>query len=77
MIAWMQEAIDSQVFLFTFGLREDCKMHKDIELPMTMISTINKDTIYFDQAIKQKDASQFIEAIISKMNDHIKWNTGS
>eukprot|EP00957_Ditylum_brightwellii_P132045 10068010-Ditylum_brightwellii.AAC.1 len=30
------------------------------------------DTMYFHQAIKQPDASQFVEAIVKKINGHIE-----
>ena len=39
--------------------------------PVAFLTTTNRDTMYFDQVMKEVDAPNFIEAIITEMNNHI------
>ena len=44
----------------------------DNKSPITLLSTTDGDTMYWDQAIKQKDAKQFIQAAIDEISTHQK-----
>ena len=38
--------------------------------PISFVATSNKDTMYWHQAMKQPDASEFRKAAIREFNDH-------
>ena len=40
--------------------------------PMAFLSTANKDTMYFDQAMRAPDSNEFVKAVIKEVNDHIE-----
>ena len=40
--------------------------------PIAMLTTTNRNTMYYHQAMNQDDAPQFVNAIISEINDHIQ-----
>ena len=67
----MRQAIDSQALSSIFVLHEDTEIVTDRVDPVALLTTTNRDTMYFDQAMKEADAPNFIEAIITEMNDHI------
>ena len=54
-------------------------MHKDdyvqqyeIEHQFVFLSTANKDTMYFDQAMKAPNSAKFSDICVKKVNDHIE-----
>lgn len=77
MTAQMQEFIDNQAFSSILTLYQEPEAHIDTVNPIALISTINWDTMYFNQAMREKDAPQFIEAIMTEMNDRINRKHGN
>lgn len=48
------------------------KLQEAMQHPISFLSTTNKDTMYYDQAIREPDAIEFVKAIVKEVNDHIK-----
>ena len=51
---------------------EDYVQQDEMEHPFAFLSTANKDTMYFDQAMKVPDSAEFANACVKEVNDHIE-----
>ena len=67
----MREAMEQRAFASTLAVIEDSEPETETVHPLCLLSTVNKDTMYFHEAIKQPDAPQFVDAIIKEINDHV------
>jgi hypothetical protein len=44
----------------------------DIQDPLSIMAQIKKDTMYWDEAMRQEDAPQFLDAAIKEVETHSK-----
>ena len=73
----MQESIEQCNLAFQSYYKV---MHQDdyllqekmLKNPVMFMAAGNKDTMYFDQAMREPDANKFIKATIKEVNDHIE-----
>ena len=49
---------------------DDYKIQDEMDDPIAFIGKTDKDTMYFNQAMKQPDREQFVNAVIKEINDH-------
>ena len=66
----MQEAMRQQAFSSALALYEDQTIESEVMHPIAYLAKNNTDTMYFDQAMNQPDASDVIDAIVKEINDH-------
>ncbi len=64
--------IELRALTSTLALQEEMEPTMDYQDPITMLSTINCDIMYYHQAINEDDAPEFINAIINKINNHVE-----
>ncbi len=67
----MKEAIELSAFVSTLALTEELEPITETLHPLIYLSTVNKDTMYFHEALKQPDAPQFVDTIIKEINNHV------
>lgn len=51
---------------------QELQLQDEMEHPLAFMASSNADTMYYDQAIRQPDAPEFVKAIIKEVNDHIE-----
>ena len=68
----MQEAIEHRAFKTSLAIGELQELETNVTNPTEYLATMNKDTMYFDQAIRKPDAHHFVDTIIKEINDHIQ-----
>jgi hypothetical protein len=51
---------------------DDDQTFIDIQDPLSIMAQIEKDTMYWDEAMRQEDASQFLDAAIKEVETHSK-----
>ena len=68
----MEDTIRLEALHSIVSLSEDIEATPNVSHPLaSMLSTVNKDTVYFDQAVCEPDAPEFVNAIINKVNVHV------
>ena len=67
----MQDALNARALMATYALHEEGEDPLEDMDPIALLSNVNKDTMYFNQAIKQPDAPQFINTMVQEINDHV------
>ena len=67
----LQDAIEHRALSSTLTLQEDMESSIETTNPIAMLSTTNKDTMYYHQAMQQEDAPEFVNAMINEINDHV------
>jgi hypothetical protein len=50
---------------------DDYRIQDDMKDPVSFMSSTDKDTMYYDQAMRAPDFKKIIEAIVKEVNDHI------
>jgi hypothetical protein len=67
----MIESIQQEELNLTAALYfSDDQLDIDIKDPISIMSHIEKDTMYWDEAMRQPDADKFLEAAIQEVNTH-------
>ena len=67
----LQDAIEHRALTSIFALQEQLEPMTDLADPVALLSTTNKDTMYYHQAMQQDDAPEFVNAMINEINDHV------
>ena len=47
-------------------------MQERMRSPITFLSEMNGDTMYFHQAMRQDDSADFFEAVVKEINGHVE-----
>ncbi len=64
----MEDTIRFKALHSIASLSEYIEATTNVSHPLAaMLSTVNKDTMYFDQAMCEPDAPEFVNAIINKV----------
>ena len=50
--------------------QDDYKIQEDMQDPLVYLASSDPDTIYFDQAMKEPDRKEFLNAAIREVNSH-------
>ena len=66
----IQEAMRQQALSSTLALYEDHTIESEFMHPIAYLATNNAATMYFEQAMNQPDASDFVDAVVKEINDH-------
>jgi hypothetical protein len=70
----MIESIQQEDINLTAALYfDDEQLDIDIEDPISIMSHIEKDMMYWDEAMQQPDANKFLEAAIQEVNTNSKF----
>ena len=78
---WMQESIEQCNLAFQSYYevmhQDDYLLQDEMLNPVAFMAAGNKDTMYFDQAMREPDANKFIKAAIKKSTITLSTSTGS
>jgi hypothetical protein len=69
--AEMSEAANVDEAYYDALHEDDYRIQDDMKDPVALMSSTDKDTMYFDQAMKTPDKQNVVEAIVKEVNDHI------
>lgn len=67
----MQEVLDANILSVILSFNKIDENNVDHVNPIPYLTMVKKDTMYFDQAMKQHNAHKFVKAIINEINDHV------
>jgi hypothetical protein len=51
---------------------DDYLLQDKLSDPVAFLTRTNRDTMYFDQAMREPDADEFVKAAVKEVNDHIE-----
>merc|ERR1740123_1649818 len=76
MVPNSQQAVPDIEPLMDYLNGYDYEIQKEMNEPISFIANTGgiRDTMYFEEAMKQEDAHHFIQAIIKEFNDHVERN---